>query len=175
MEGICAGFRPGSSALADDGTSVGRQNVVPVGDLGAADDPLGWHEREALPAVAMRRARRIDVWNEPGEIHVDAMFRDTAHDPGGYEVAVHEYRLTAVADSATRCLVDVTAEPRVLPYPECPAAAGNVGRLVGQPLATLRSTVLAMLRSTESCTHLNDALRSLAEVPTLAAALDHAG
>jgi hypothetical protein len=35
----------------------------------------------------------------------------------------------------------------------------------------MRTEVLARLQKADCCTHLNDALRSLAEVPVLAAAL----
>jgi hypothetical protein len=38
-------------------------------------------------------------------------------------------------------------------------------------LRGLRASVLATLRDTDCCTHLNDALRALAEVPVLAARL----
>jgi hypothetical protein len=64
-------------------------------------------------------------------------------------------------------LVALEADPRVLPYRECPTAAGNVQRLIGAPLAVLREQVLVDLRGTAGCTHLNDALRALAEVPAL--------
>jgi hypothetical protein len=59
----------------------------------------------------------------------------------------------------------------VLPYPECPPAAGNVARLEGVAVSDLRTLVLQRLRGVDCCTHLNDALRSLAEVSTLAGAL----
>ncbi len=54
---------------------------------------------------------------------------------------------------------------------ECPGAARNVGRLVGTPVAALRENVLEMLPGTLGCTHLNDVLRALADVPKLAEAL----
>ena len=61
----------------------------------------------------------------------------------------------------------IHAEPRVLPFVECPSAADNVTRLVGSPIKDFRTSVLAMLNGTDCCTHLNDALRALAEVPVL--------
>jgi hypothetical protein len=172
MVGVCAGFRPGSSALTTEGMPIIEPHTVARAPaLADVDDQIGWHDRGPLPPVAMRRARRIDVWMESGAIHIDAMFRDTANDPGGIEVVQHEYQIEAVADATTGRLVRVVAEPRVLPYPECPTAAGNAGRLVGEPLDTLRSTVLERLRATDCCTHLNDALRSLADVPALVTSL----
>jgi hypothetical protein len=41
----------------------------------------------------------------------------------------------------------------------------------GAPLRDLREVVLTRLRGTDCCTHLNDMLRDLAEVPVLMAAL----
>jgi hypothetical protein len=166
MEGICSGFRPGSSALLPDAMSA--HNVAVVPSLGDLTDRWSWHDLGDHPAVAMRRARRIDVWSNDHEIVVDAMFRDSCWTPEGTEVAVHEYRLDATVDAQTMTLSSLVAEPRVLPYPECPGAAPNVVRMLGVELADLRSEVLTRLRSVDCCTHLNDALRSLAEVPVLA-------
>lgn len=173
MEGICAGFRPGSGALTEGGfvNPERRHNVAEVPPLADVGDEIGWHHLESHPEVAMRRARRIDVWNEGDDLVIDAMFRDSCWNPDGSEVAVHEYRLDAAVAARTGLVRSVVAEPRVLPFAECPAAAPNAGRLVGTPVGDLRAAVLDRLRSTDCCTHLNDALRSLAEVPILAAAL----
>ena len=114
----------------------------------------------------MRRARRIDIWIDD-LIRIDSAFQDSATNPRGGRTAVHEYRLTATADPISLTLLSVTAEPRVLPYPECPAAAANAPRLVGARLADLRAKVLGELSGVAGCTHLNDALRALAEAPAL--------
>jgi hypothetical protein len=167
MEGICSGFRPGSSALSADGSSSPNQNSADVTDLRRPDDPDGWHAfTQQGGVVGMRRARRIDVWLD-GVIHIDSAFQDSATNPKGGRTAVHEYVLRATADPGSLRLLTVDAEPRVLPYSECPGAAPNVARLVGEPLGELRETVLKSLPGTLGCTHLNDALRALAEVPAL--------
>jgi fluoride ion exporter CrcB/FEX len=172
MEGICSGFRTGASSLNPDGTQSGiPHQVQAVPPLVDPEDPLGWHELEPPPAMAMRRARRIDVWADEGRVMVDAMFRDSCWEPDGTEIAVHEYQVLASSDASTATLADVEAIPRVLPYDECPMAAANVGLLVGVPLSDLRSEVLDRLHGTLGCTHLNDALRSLAEVPMLSSLL----
>jgi DUF2889 family protein len=88
--------------------------------------------------------------------------------PEGGRIAVHEYRVEATIDPVTGILTSVTADPRVLPYVECPTAVGTVDRMVGTPVAGLRAAVLERLAGTAGCTHLNDALRALAEVPVLA-------
>ncbi len=173
MEGICAGFRPGSSALNSDGTSSPNQSFTDVVDLRSPDDADGWHMFTIQEGVAMRRARRIDVWVDD-LIWIDSAFQDSATNPQGGRTAVHEYRLTATADPITLRLLTVEAEPRVLPYPECPAAAANAPRMVGTPLSELRSKVLQTLSGTAGCTHLNDALRALAEAPALVARLQAA-
>ena len=175
MEGICSGFRPGSSALAPGGTVSleWRQNVAPAPALVAPDDPDGWHRLAPHPAVAMRRARRIDVWASGDELVIDAMFRDSCWRPDGVEVAVHEYCLDGRVDRTAGLLTRVRADPRVLPYAECPPAAVNVATLEGLPVHDLRAVVLERLRGIDCCTHLNDALRSLAEVPVLAQSLEH--
>ncbi len=172
MIGICSGFQKGSSALNPDGTLKGvSKNTGRPGPLVDPADPLGWHEVPDHPEIAMRRARRIDVWEESGEIRIDAMFRDSCWNPAGEEEVVHEYEILATADAQTGSLVSVTAVPRVLPYAECPGAAPNAAWMEGTPLRAMRREVLERLRDTDCCTHLNDGLRALAEVPVLAAML----
>jgi hypothetical protein len=172
MVGICSGFREGSSALNADGTLKGiSENVADAPPLADPADPISWHELGDHPDMAMRRARRIDVWVEDGKLEVDSMFRDSCWEPDGREIIVHEYRVLAQADAATGVLRSVLADPRVLPYPECPVAAGNAGRMNGTALRSLRAEVIERLRSSDCCTHLNDGLRALAEVPVLALAL----
>jgi hypothetical protein len=174
MVGICAGFRPGSGALQLDGTTAKGtgHNVVAVPPLVDPEDGIGWHRLATMPEVAMRRARRMDVWREDDVYRIDAHFRDSCSDPELREVAVHEYTIQATVDTVDRILVDVSATPRVLPYAECSAAAPNVGRLVGRSLADLRVGVLEELRGVDCCTHLNDALRALADVTALLGALE---
>jgi hypothetical protein len=171
MIDICSGFQAGSSALRPDGSIIHNQNTAYPGPLADPTDPQSWHELDEPPLPAMRRARRIDVWDEGGTLGIDAMFRDSAWDPDGREVVVHEYQLLAQADRASGVLLSVTAVPRVLPYAECPGAAPNAQWMAGTQLRTMRTEVLARLQKTDCCTHLNDGLRSLAEVPVLAAAL----
>ncbi len=172
MRDICSGFRDGASSLLSDGSISGlRQNTARPGPLADPADPLGWHELDDPPQIAMRRARRIDVWDEDGVLGIDAMFRDSCWDPDGAEVVVHEYQITGRANRATGTLLSVDALPRVLPYVECPGAAPNASWMAGTDLRAMRTEVLQRLRATDCCTHLNDGLRSLAEVPVLAASL----
>lgn len=172
MAGVCIGFRPGSGALNAEGFPRGNANCTPVPPLAAAEDPLGWHELPDREGVNFRRARRIDVWPDAaGGLRIDAGFQDSASLPQGGRMGIHEYRLQAQADADGR-LQSVTAMPGTLPFAECRAAPSNLTALVGVPLADLREEVISRLRATAGCTHLNDMLRALAEVPMLAAMLD---
>ena len=170
MEGVCTGFQPGSSGLTPDGSSRFTHQVKPVQPLDRTDDPEGWHPLNDIAEISMRRARLIDVHLDE-VVTIDSMFQDSSTTPDGGRIAVHEYRVEATADPLTGELLTLHADPRVLPYNECPLASANVGRLVGTPLRDLRSVVLEQLPGTEGCTHLNDAMRALAEVPVMVESL----
>lgn len=172
MEGICAGFAPGASSLNPDGTARHDvQSSAEVGSLIHPKDPNGWHELAEQTGPAMRRARWIDVWHTGPQLHVRAGFQDSATNPRGGRTAIHEYRVAAVVNSDTMVLESLTADPRVLPYRECPMAANNTDRLVGLDLREFRRSVVDVLAGTLGCTHLNDVLRGFADVPALAARL----
>ena len=82
-------------------------------------------------------------------------------------VAVHEYLVTATVDPAAMTVLALCADPRVLPYRECPAAVANITRMIGQPVSLLRGSVLETLPGALGCTHLNDVLRSLSDLAEL--------
>lgn len=169
MKGICTGFRPGASSLAADGSARhDNQSACPVVDLANPEDPDGFHTLERPDGVGMRRARWIDLWRDGDEIAIEAGFQDSGTAPEGGRVAVHEYRVRARASRDGERLIALEAVPHILPYRECPDAAGNVGRLIGAPLRQFRTHVLEVLPGTLGCTHLNDVLRALADVPFLA-------
>jgi hypothetical protein len=163
--GICAGFAENSSGLE---VSTDRSGT-PTSDLPNPEDPEGWHAfTDQAGAIGMRRARRIDVSLDGGRILIDSAFQDSATTPSGGRSVVHEYSLSASADAQSQQLLTIAAQPYVLPFVECPNATLSLPRLLGTPLPDLREKVLAELRGTVGCTHLNDALRALAEVPALA-------
>jgi hypothetical protein len=168
MKGVCIGFRPGSTALGSDGKPLGSQNSSRVVPLPNPHDPQGWHDLPQLEGVNFRRARRIDVWREGEEIVAEAHFQDSASAPdGGDRWAIHEYLLTARI-GPDGCVRSLDALPGTLPYAACRAAPTNNEVLIGTPVRALRDVVLERLKFTGGCTHLNDTLRSLAEVPVLA-------
>lgn len=170
MQGICSGFRSDGQPIKHmiDGVDP-RHNLVPAHDLAQPDDPLAWHPIPGPPAdsAMLRRRRRVDVVASDAELRVDAMFRDSMWSPEGVETVVHEYGLHATVDAETMRLSAISADPRVLPFRTCPFAAMNVDLLLGEPMGTLRQRVLELMIGTDGCTHLNDALRALAEVPVL--------
>jgi hypothetical protein len=166
---ICSGLRPGGTAqVAMRDARFDVHAVRAAGRLTDGEDPLAWHEFPARPTVCMRRHRRIDVIDEGDELLVDAFFRDSCWEPDGSEIALHEYTVRARVDAAELTLNDVTATPHVLPFPECQWAPEHVTLLVGRPVGAFRTDVQATLTELQACTHLNDMLRCLAEVPALA-------
>jgi len=169
---ICAGWRSDGTMLV----ALGRTGAIPV-PLGPApppletpEDPLAWHPIGPLPAGAMRRRRLVEV-GAGDPLTVFALFRDTHVDDNGVETILHEYTLTAALDPVSLVLSDCRARPRVLPWVECPAAADSAARLDGHAVGDVRRLVARELRGTTTCTHLNDLLRSLGDLGTLAAAL----
>ena len=168
-ENICTGFATGASSLSPDGTpEIGDTSSTEVGPLADPADPLGWHAMPEQSGVKFRRARRLDLTRDGDLLHADLGFQDSGSNPEGTRTGLHEYRVHAEIDPDTMTLVSLQALPLILPFRECPGAAVKIGRLVGQPVATLRDTVPQVLRSTLGCTHLNDVLRSLSDVPVLA-------
>jgi hypothetical protein len=173
MTDLCSGWRAGGAAVA----SIETQHGMPIQDCPPApvdhSDPWAWHETAPLPRDWMRRRRCLDITvDEAGGFAIWAMFRDTVGEEDGVELVLHEYAVTTSGVGTT--VAAVAAEPRVLPFPECPAAALSVGDLVGCQLAELSTSVPDLLTGIRSCTHLNDLLRALGGVAELVAGLQSA-
>jgi Protein of unknown function (DUF2889) len=172
---ICSGWRSDgtmmTSVYAGGGVPVTIGPKAPVIAEETVDDPSGWHAFDDLPVGAMRRRRMVDVLDQGETWAVTAMFRDTHVDAIGNETVLHEYTLTALVDAQTRTFTMCRAVPRVLPWVECPVAAASADRLTGQSVDGIRGFVRSSLKGTSTCTHLNDLLRSLGDVPALARAL----
>jgi hypothetical protein len=168
---VCAGWRVEGSAYVHVTSGrplpfVAEPPMAP--DLSAAHDPLGWHPMEALGARQSRRIRRMDLWREGDRLMIDAMFRDSTADPDLTPRVVHEYAIAAVVDSESLVVQQIRAEPRSLPFPaDCPLAAESAQLVVGLPITSLRGTVGRVSNGPGSCTHLNDALRFLADAAVL--------
>ncbi|MFK4872680.1 DUF2889 domain-containing protein [Novosphingobium sp. ZW T3_23] len=162
---VCWGLREGNSGVT--GTSLENVADADAGHLRNPADPEGWHAFLEYEGPGFRRARRIDVTREQGLIRIDSAFQDSAKLREGGRVAIHEYNLAATVDAESLEVLTLEPEARILPFRECPGAVHNLARLVGRNLAQVREDVLEMLRGPDGCTHLNDALRALADVPRL--------
>ena len=165
MENVCTGFATGNSAMGDETPPDNNPQIVP---LTRPDDPMSWHDLPNITSVGFRRARCIDVWIENSEINIDVVFQDSGSDPLLERVAIHEYHLSATADADSGRLKSLAATPHVLPFAECPGAIANIQLMIGTRLVEMRQRVIGTLPGVKGCTHLNDVLRSLAEVPVLA-------
>jgi hypothetical protein len=167
MVDLCSGWRAGGAAVR----SIEAGHGVPLQDCPPApawpeDDPWAFHHIEPLPPDAMRRRRCLDAAPGPGgSVSVWAMFRDTVGNPDGGEAVLHEYAVRA--DVRDGVVTAISAEPRVLPFVECPGAAGAVGTLVGTAVSDLPGVVPETIAGIASCTHLNDLLRALGGVAGL--------
>lgn len=164
MVGACVSYAPGASVF--DGDSY-LDRVDPVPPLEHVADPHALHPLAPDIPQTMRRVRVIDVHDAGDTIAITALFQDSGTIPGGRRSAVHEYALRATADTASATLLTLEATPGVLPHRECVTAPAGLSRLIGTPLDALRETVLRDLRGTAGCTHLNDAVRALAEASLL--------
>lgn len=163
---VCSGWRSGGTMML----ALTRRGSLPplagpsVPQAEAARDPLGSHPAPPVPRLSMRRHRRLDVHEAGGLLHVDAGFRDSYADADGDRTVVHEYGLSAEVDPDGLVLLRVQADPRVLPWTECPVAAASAPRLVGMTASEVRARVRSELTGISTCTHLNDLLRSLGDL-----------
>lgn len=169
---ICIGWSASSDMYglltAEGRTAVPYGPVAPALD---ADDPLGWHPVAPMGPKAMRRRRQLDVWrDDDGTIGVQSHFRDS-YAAEDHEMALHEYVVVASVGTDGR-IASAVADPRTLPWRECPGAAASASRVVGLHLDELAARVRRELVGPTTCTHLSSTLRLLADVPVLAAALD---
>jgi hypothetical protein len=168
----CAGWALDGGFIANlrDTGRLATPHGPPAPELASLDDdPRAWHAMAPLPPDATRRRRRLDVLAPgPGGLHaIDAHFRDSHVDGDGHETVVHEYAAGGAVDARRRLIVDLWARALVLPWAECPAAVASAGRLQGTTFDDLRLRVRRELVGTASCTHLNDTLRSLADLGAL--------
>jgi hypothetical protein len=184
---ICAGWRADGElarrqAAGSTATGPLQEHGPIAGDLLTAD-PAGWHAMPALAPGQMRRLRRLDLvpvaasGAGPGgtapagaAFLADALVRDSFHDPRDTEVVIHEFTVRA-AVAADGTVLDVSAGIGVVPGPQCPEARGSAARIVGRQAGDLRDGVAREFVGISTCTHLNDTLRTLGDLPRLLGAL----
>ncbi|HEV7679152.1 MAG TPA: DUF2889 domain-containing protein [Candidatus Dormibacteraeota bacterium] len=167
--GTCTGWRDGGApALRARAEEAAYHPEVVVASPPEVDDgdTDAWHAMPPLPPLAMRRRRRLDV--TPGDpVLVEAWFRDSVAAADGTEAALHEYTVHGEIDDFTGTVSWLESTPHVLPYVDCSGAAPSSRLLDGTPLRELRATVRGQLTGVVGCTHLNDELRSIADVEYL--------
>jgi hypothetical protein len=177
MGDLCAGWAQDATMMVH----VRRTGLipVPVGPeapvLEREGDPFSWHAMAELPPLSIRRRRRLDLIAPVvpgGEHRIDLHFRDSHTGDDGVETVLHEYTVTGSADAGSGQIVAVAARAQVLPWLECPGAVASADRLAGMELSSLRPTIRNDFVGRSTCTHLNDSLRSLADITALARELE---
>jgi hypothetical protein len=83
---------------------------------------------------------------------------------------LHEWHVSVGVDGEGR-FVDIEAQPGRLPWAECPSASASAALLAGCTPDEVEPVVARAFEGIGTCTHLDDTLRSLAEVPDLLALL----
>ena len=174
---LCAGW-------AQDATMMVRIREtgsipVPIGPdapvLERDGDPWSWHAMATLPPHSVRRRRRLDLVapaTPDGTHRIDLHFRDSHTGEDGNETIMHEYTVTGTADAGSGRIVSVAAKAQVLPWLECPGAIASAERIAGMELSSLRPIIPKEFVGRSTCTHLNDSLRSLADIAALARELE---
>jgi hypothetical protein len=174
VEGVCLSYVPGSPAMTEDGRGIDANADHPFGPPPlSAGDSHGFHDLVETQDPNQWRLRRTDLWQEAGDLVVDAWFQDSSGVQGDEtrRVIFHEYGLIGRFDAASLELRSIAVTPYVLPYITCHAAPATAQVLVGRHAGELRRQVLSSLRGTAGCTHLNDMLRALQDVAGLATLL----
>jgi Protein of unknown function (DUF2889) len=171
---LCAGFAVGATILTEEAET----SEIPVVTGPAAPplldydgDAFAFHAVDRMRAHGMRRLRCLDLWREGSLVAIENYFRDSHMSPEGIETVVHEYTVHAVFDPRTSMFVSSDATAHTLPWLECPLAAASAARVSGLAAEGLRAFVRADFIGPSTCTHLNDTLRAMEDVPALAAQL----
>ncbi len=163
----CAGWSAGGEMLTKIEAAGGTLQMDLSPTLVSADDELGDPSMGALPPMATRRRRVTTATGRDDVFEMVNRFRDSFADPDGIERALHEWTTVATFDSTTRALTSIEVSAGQLPWIECPSAAPSALRLLGCTPAEIGPTVGGSFLGPSTCTHLNDALRSLEDLPDL--------
>jgi hypothetical protein len=174
---LCSGWAADAQLVA----TYRKNNVIhlslgpPSPDLTRPDDPQAFNEFTRLLPGDSRRSRRLDLIPHDGYVEFDVHFRDAWVGIDELERVTHEYTVAGNYDPVDEVITSLTSTAHVLPWPECPAAAASAMRVIGLPLDDLRAVVRRDFVGTTTCTHLNDVVRSLADLPVLARRLTGSG
>lgn len=170
MLGICTGWAPGATADGRIRAGTRLLGMVPSAPALASmtQAATDFHAEPPARPGSMRRRRILDLTPRGDTFEVFEYFRDSHLDAELREGSLHEYVVRAsVSAGDPPLLTGIDAEPRALPFPECPLAAPRVADLVGTSTHEIVGAVKTRLSGTRGCTHLNDVLRFLRYVPAL--------
>lgn len=174
VEGVCISYQHGSPSMTKDGRAneaIMEQHHGPLPFR--HDDPFAWHSFATLDGPNQWRIRRMDLWNEDGYLNASVGFQDSAALPNCTEkrLILHEYQLSALIDPKSLVLLDIQVSAGVLPFKTCLAAPSTALKLIGQPTTDFGRIVPATLPGTAGCTHLNEVLRGLQDIESMAVSL----
>jgi hypothetical protein len=81
---------------------------------------------------------------------------------------IRDDTLIAIVDPNSGVNLDSRSTPRILSWQKCPGAVGSATRITGTTLGELHFRgAQGNVFGTSTCTHLNDLLRSVADVQAL--------
>jgi hypothetical protein len=187
----CSGWRADGEMMRRVDGNAGIL-VMPLGPRTTHSLTERWIGRQpALAPMATRRERVLEVGSRDpaglrdlrGQGPVTVRYRDSYADPDGLSRALHEWTVhTVLADSGLggsglagsgdARFGKFAVEAGRLPWVECPAAGLSAHRLDGHAMADVEQMIGAGFAGISTCTHLNDTLRGLAELPDLIASLE---
>jgi hypothetical protein len=175
----CSGWRADGQMMQQIDANAGVL-VMPLGPTRDRSIAEPWLTASApLPPMATRRSRVIEIGplgTGVAALPVRVTFRDSYADPDGVQRALHEWVVTTELRRSTgeARFGEFATDAGRLPWVECPVAGMSATRLNGHAPADIERVVGQDFAGISTCTHLNDTLRTLAELPDLVASLDPA-
>jgi hypothetical protein len=182
----CSGWRADGEMMQRVDGNAGIL-VMPLGPRTTHSLTERWLGRQpALAPMATRRERVLEVGSrDPAgprdlrdQIPVTVRYRDSYADPDGLSRALHEWTVRTVlagsgqGGSGDARFGEFAVEAGRLPWVECPVAGLSAHRLEGHAIADVEQMIGSGFAGISTCTHLNDTLRGLAELPDLVASLE---
>ena len=181
----CSGWRADGEMMQRVDRNAGVL-VMPLGPRTARGLTERWlGPQPALAPMATRRERVLEVGAREvagprgmrDQVPVTIRYRDSYADPDGLSRALHEWTVHTVltgpgSGSGEVRFGEFAVEAGRLPWVECPAAGLSARRLDGRAVGDVEQMIGSGFAGISTCTHLNDTLRGLAELPDLIASLE---
>ena len=193
----CSGWRADGEMMQRVDRNAGVL-VMPLGPRTARGLTERWlGPQPALAPMATRRERVLEVGARevagprgmPDQVPVTIRYRDSYADPDGLSRALHEWTVHTVLTGSgpgsgsgpgpgpgsgpgEARFGEFAVEAGRLPWVECPVAGLSARRLDGHAIGDVEQMISSGFAGISTCTHLNDTLRTLAELPDLVASLE---